>query len=71
MRFGLLLITIMIVSLYANISNANPIVDWLTNEKNKIVEYQTKSWADTKIQFADNKTSILNFFKSKQNEPQD
>ncbi len=71
MRFGLLLITIMIVSLYANISNANPIVDWLTNEKNKIVEYQTKSWADTKIQFADNKQSILNFFKRNQNEPQD
>tara|TARA_B100001094_G_scaffold174159_1_gene168400 strand:- start:219 stop:434 length:216 start_codon:yes stop_codon:yes gene_type:complete len=71
MRFGLLLITIMIVSLYANISNANPVVEWLTNEKNKIVEYQTKSWADTRIQFADNKQSILNFFKRNQNEPQD
>ena len=61
----------MIVSLYANISNANPVVEWLTNEKNKIVEYQTKSWADTRIQFADNKQSILNFFKRNQNEPQD
>ena len=61
----------MIVSLYANISNANPVVEWLTNEKNKIVEYQTKSWADTRIQFANNKQSILKFFKRNQNEPQD
>ena len=36
-------------------SVANPVTNWLTNEKNKIVEYQTKSWADSKDQLANTK----------------
>ena len=42
------------------------------NEKNKIVEYQTKSWADSKVQLANTKESILNLFnKAKDNVTQD
>ena len=57
--------------LITGVAKANPITDWLTNEKNKIVEYQTKSWADSKTQLAQTKQSILNLFKSKKNESQD
>lgn len=45
---------------------ANPvesITNWLSNEKTKIVEYQTKSWADSKAQLTNTKQSILNLFK--------
>ena len=57
--------------LITGVAKANPVTDWLTNEKNKIVEYQTKSWADSKTQLAQTKQSILNLFKSKKNESQD
>ena len=57
--------------LITGIAKANPVTDWLTNEKNKIVEYQTKSWADSKTQLAQTKQSILNLFKSKKNVTQD
>ena len=57
--------------LITGVAKANPITDWLTNEKNKIVEYQTKSWADSKTQLAQTKQSILNLFKSKKNVTQD
>ena len=57
--------------LITGVAKANPVTDWLTNEKNKIVEYQTKSWADSKTQLAQTKQSILNFFKSKKNATQD
>ena len=57
--------------LITGIAKANPVTDWLTNEKNKIVEYQTKSWADSKTQLAQTKQSILNLFKSKKNATQD
>ena len=57
--------------LITGVAKANPVTDWLTNEKNKIVEYQTKSWADSKTQFAQTKQSILNLFKSKKNATQD
>tara|TARA_A100001011_G_C14086373_1_gene746670 strand:+ start:488 stop:712 length:225 start_codon:yes stop_codon:yes gene_type:complete len=57
--------------LITGVAKANPVTNWLTNEKNKIVEYQTKSWADSKVQFANTKQSILNLFKSKKNESQD
>ena len=57
--------------LITGIAKANPVTNWLTNEKNKIVEYQTKSWADSKTQLAQTKQSILNLFKSKKNESQD
>jgi len=57
--------------LITGVAKANPVTNWLTNEKNKIVEYQTKSWADSKVQFAQTKQSILNLFKSKKNATQD
>ena len=61
----------LIFMLVTGIAKANPVTNWLTNEKNKIVEYQTKSWADGKKQLAQTKQSILNLFKSKKNESQD
>ena len=58
--------------LITGVAKANPVTDWITNEKNKIVEYQTKSWSDSKIQFAQTKQSILNLFnKAKDNVTQD
>ncbi len=41
---------------------ANPVTNWITNEKDKIVEYQTKSWSDSKVQWASTKESIVNLF---------
>ena len=57
--------------LITGVAKANPVLNWFENEKNKIVEYQTKSWADSKTQFAQTKQSILNLFKSKKNVTQD
>jgi|TARA_B100001059_G_scaffold117923_1_gene118146 multisubunit Na+/H+ antiporter MnhE subunit len=57
--------------LITGVAKANPVTNWITNEKNKIVEYQTKSWSDSKIQFAQTKQTILNLFKSKKNVTQD
>ena len=57
--------------LITGVAKANPVTNWITNEKNKIVEYQTKSWADSKIQFTHTKQTILNLFKSKKNVTQD
>ena len=58
--------------LITGIAKANPVTDWITSEKNKIVEYQAKSWADSKVQLANTKESILNLFnKAKDNVTQD
>ena len=58
--------------LITGVAKANPITNWITNEKNKIVEYQTKSWADSKVQLTNTKQSILNLFnKAKENVTQD
>jgi hypothetical protein len=58
--------------LITGIAKANPVTDWLTKEYNKTVEYQTKSWADSKVQLANTKESILNLFnKAKDNVTQD
>jgi len=58
--------------LITGVAKANPVTNWITNEKNKIVEYQTKSWADSKVQLANTKESILNLFnKAKDNVTQD
>ena len=56
---------IVIITISRNWANANPVTNWLTNEKNKIVEYQTKSWADSKAQLANTKESILKLFRKK------
>ena len=57
--------------LITGIAKANPVTNWLTNEKNKIVEYQTNNWEKGKVQLANTKQSILNLFKSNKNESQD
>ena len=57
--------------LITGVAKANPVLNWFENEKKKIVEYQTKSWADSKKQLAQTKQSILNLFKSKKNVTQD
>ena len=38
------------------------IVNHLSNEKQDIIEYQKKSWADSKIQFAKTKATIKSWF---------
>ena len=53
------------------VAKANPVTEWFLNEKQKIVEYQTKSWADSKTQLAQTKQSILNLFKGKKDVAQD
>ena len=57
--------------LITGIAKANPVVNWFENEKTKIVEYQSKNWAEGKAQLANTKQSILNLFKSKKNVTQD
>ena len=56
----------LIFMLVTGIAKANPvdtITEWLSNEKTKIVEYQTENWEKGKIQLANTKQSILNLFK--------
>ena len=58
--------------LITGIAKANPVTTWIINEKNKIVDFQTKSWADSKVQLANTKESILNLLnKAKENVTQD
>ena len=38
------------------------IVNHFSNEKQEIIEYQKKSWADSKIQFANTKATIKSWF---------
>ena len=65
-------LAILVFMLITGVAKANPVTNWLTNEKNKIVEYQTKSWADSKVQLAQTKESIVNLFnKAKDNVTQD
>ena len=59
------------VMLITGVAKANPVLNWFENEKKKIVEYQTKSWADSKVQLAQTKQSIFNLFKGKKNATQD
>ena len=62
---------ILVFMLITGVAKANPVVNWFEAEKKKTIEYQKKSWANSKIQFAKTKESILNLFKSKKNESQD
>ena len=61
--FAIALVAVILISM--NMASANPVTNWLTNEKNKIVEYQTKSLADSKAQLANTKASILKLFRKK------
>jgi len=59
--------------LITGVAKANPVetvTNWLSDEKTKIVEYQTKSWADSKAQLVNTKQSILNLFKGNKDESQ-
>ena len=38
------------------------IANHISNEKQNIIEYQKKSWADSKIQFAKTKATIKSWF---------
>lgn len=61
----------LIFMLVTGIAKANPvdtITEWLSNEKTKIVEYQTENWEKGKVQLANTKQSILNLFKKKDEE---
>ena len=61
-------ITALAFMLITGVAKANPVetvTNWLSNEKTKIVEYQTKSWADSKAQLTNTKESILNIFRKK------
>ena len=40
----------------------NKVTNHLSNEKQNIIEYQKKSWADSKIQFAKTKATIKSWF---------
>ena len=40
----------------------NKVTNHLSNEKQNIIEYQKKSWADSKIQFANTKATIKSWF---------
>ena len=40
----------------------NKVTNHLSNEKQEIIEYQKKSWADSKIQFAKTKATIKSWF---------
>ena len=61
----------LVFMLITGIAKANPVVNWFEAEKKKTIEYQKKSWENSKIQFAQTKQSILNLFKSKKNATQD
>ena len=41
----------------------NKVKDFLVEEKDKIVEYQTQSWADAKLQLATNQEQITGLFQ--------
>ena len=40
----------------------NKVTTHISNEKQKIIVYQKKSWADSKIQFANTKATIKSWF---------
>ena len=60
----------LIFMLITGIAKANPVLNWFEAEKNKTIEYQKKSWANSKEQFAQTKQSILNLFKGTKDESQ-
>ena len=59
----LLVITFVLFSTSALANPVNTFTNWLTHEKNDIVEYQKENWQKGKDQLAKNKQQILNLFK--------
>ena len=64
MKIFAIMITVafMMISTSANADPVSKVQNWIIAEKNNIVEFQKKNWADAKDQFARNKTQIANFF---------
>jgi uncharacterized membrane protein YbaN (DUF454 family) len=58
----LLVITFVLFSTSALANPVNTFTNWLTNEKNDIVEYQKENWQKGKDQLAKNKQQIINLF---------
>jgi hypothetical protein len=58
----LLVITFVLFSTSALANPVNTFTNWLTNEKNDIVEYQKENWQKGKDQLAKNKQQIMNLF---------
>tara|TARA_A100001201_G_scaffold118041_1_gene101611 strand:+ start:74 stop:286 length:213 start_codon:yes stop_codon:yes gene_type:complete len=66
----LLVITFVLFSTSALANPVNTFTNWLTNEKNDIVEYQKENWQKGKDQLANTKQSIVNLFKKVTNASQ-
>ena len=58
----LLVITFVLFSTSALANPVNTFTNWLTNEKNDIVEYQKENWQKGKDQLAKNKQQLINLF---------
>ncbi len=56
-------IVALVFMLITGIAKANPVSNWLLEQKTKTVEYQKKSWEDGKVQLANTKKSIADLFK--------
>jgi len=63
----LLILTAMIVSLYANASNANTVTNWVNKTWNETVDYQKNAWQSGKEQNAKNMETIKSFFNKVKN----
>ena len=58
----LLVITFVLFSTSALANPVNTFTNWLSNEKNDIVEYQKENWQKGKDQLAKNKQQLINLF---------
>ena len=45
------LVVVILISM--SMANANPVLNWFENEKQKTIEYQTKVWSKSKEDFSD------------------
>ena len=63
-----IIIALLVLCFTATVGNTNEnnvinkVTTHLSNEKQKIIVYQKKSWADSKIQFAKTKATIKSWF---------
>ena len=63
-----IMIALLVLCFTATVGNTNEnniinkVTTHLSNEKQKIIVYQKKSWADSKIQFANTKATIKSWF---------
>ena len=64
----MMMITILVL-MTTMMAKANPVTNWVENEKNKIVEYQKASWNDGKKQLATTWSKIKSLVKK--NDTQD